>query len=1000
MPVRSFKTTRKPTAGLVLRQIVKHKLCDLKYINAPILIGIGLHNQANSLARALLSAISQTVVVECKAQIVIVDDQSTDNWRGYSEELLSHPSVTILSAACGSPARMRNQILDYAATTSAKWVARLDADDVFDNTKSVESLWIKGEEKQVDFILGSNRLVQDGNLLLQTNIADPKILLNPDKLLTFINGFCNGKSSNELPSCNLLLSTKVTERYPNIRSAEDHWFVTRLLLLPQFTGEIISYPYYARYTLEGTDTQSNKNKDVWKVQRQRLAYVAKQWFLAQKPYHHYLGSGQEGVVVQRDDEIKKQFYPWALDDEHVNWLKQALPRNNLVPQAKWIKQQNYWCYSTPNLCSTELQIPISSIVVCQFLQGMYKAGVCCMNIKRDNIRQLPDGSLHYIDIGSDIQPLTSSKFLDMTARLYAIAILQLPDEELVRRQSFVPQDKALDQLKGFSDFYLALIEALHPNVALQQSNELIPFKANVDIDTTLLIKACSQDSEVLFSQVSHIVTQLNFPRRFKRIILLIDNYLGPFLRQFHQGDFNKLNLVANKLLKEKVIDEILLAPTCELQIQATYSQWFGTSEVTHSHTEKLAPLFSQVWAFDQIETRYVLQCDCDVLVGRKDWQHDYLAEMKAELVNPSVLSVGFNIPKSTDKFLPYFGQDGLFAPEVRMGLLDLKKITALQPISNPVINSKFTLTWHRALQARQKLDSLSSLRGGDPKTFYVHPRNEDKINVDFAVVRDNIAQGLYPEDQQEQFDLVANADWHYPQRKESVIFLLKGRYTSIEKLIRCLDSLRAQTIQSFGIVLIDDASGYSHNWHYPLLLGSLKPRTTLIRREQHQGRIPNFIYGISEVCCNDESIIVILDQDDCLMRKDVVQSICDAEKAGADLIQMPMFRPNKPLKLYQPEYTDVRHKGGGNVWAHQRAFKKSLFDNVPLSYFKNGNEWIASVTDYATMLPMAEMANHPIFLDQGYTYFHQRDEYTQSQKAEQTKLLHNLFTKESLRVRE
>ena len=996
LPDHSLNTHRPPQMGLILRELITHKQCDSDYVNAPVLIGIGLHNQADVLARALASALSQTLVMERKAQIVILDDQSTDNWRECCEALLSHPSVTVLSAVCGSPARMRNQLLDYAATTTAKWVARLDADDVFDNPKSVEALWLRGRDKQVDFVLGSNRLVQGGNLLSQTNIADPEVLLNPGRLLTFINDFCNGRVCNELPSCNLLLSTKVTERYPNIRSAEDHWFITRLLLLPQFTGEILSQPYYAIYTLGGADTESNKNKDVWKEQRQRLAYVARQWSSVLNPSVRYLGSGQEGVVIQTGDDIEKLFYPWALDDEHVDWLKQALPRNNLVPQVKWHKQQGNWRYRTPNLCSRELQLPVSAVIVGQFLQGMYAAGICGMNIKRDNIRQLADGSLHYIDLGCDIQPLTSSKFLDMAARLYAIAILQLPDEELVRRKSFVPQDKALSQLPGFSDFYLALIEALHPNTALLQHDELMSFKADVDTDSTLLIKACSQDAEVLFSQVSHIVSQLNFPKRFKRIILLIDSYRGPFLRQFAYGDFNKLNLVADELLRAKVIDEILIAPTCESQISATYSQWFGSSEVTHSHTDKLAPLFSQLWAFDQIDTRYVLQCDCDVLVGRKDWQHDYLAEMKAELLDPKVISVGFNIAKSTDSFLPYFGQGGEFAPEVRMGLLDLEKITALQPISNPIADSKYTLTWHRALQARQKRDGLCSLRGGDPKTFYVHPRNEDKVNVDFAVVRDCISQGLYPQKQQEQFDLVADADWHYPERKESVVFLLKGRYTAINKLVRCLDSLRMQTEQSFGIVLIDDASGYAHNWYYPMLLGALKSRTTLIRREQHQGRIPNFVYGISEICSNDDSMIVILDQDDCLMRKDVVQNIYAASKAGADLVQMPMFRPNKPLKLYQPEYIDVRRKGGNNVWAHQRAFKKSLFDKVPLCYFKKGNEWISSVTDYATMLPMAEMAKRPVFLDQGYAYFHQRDEYPSSVKAEQAKLLAEVFAKQSL----
>ncbi|WP_203230525.1 hypothetical protein, partial [Segeticoccus rhizosphaerae] len=189
--------------------------------------------------------------------------------------------------------------------------------------------------------------------------------------------------------------------------------------------------------------------------------------------------------------------------------------------------------------------------------------------------------------------------------------------------------------------------------------------------------------DVLFTQVSHIVTQLNYPNKFKQVFLLLDSYQGPFLRQYQQGDFNQLLTSANELVNNGIVNGLLIAPTSSDVITVTYNQWFGAPTVTQSHTVSQAPLFSQIWAFNQVTTRYVLQCDCDVLVGRKDWQHDYIADMKAELIDPNVISVGFNIPKSTNAFLPYFGQDGQFAPEVRMGLLDLVKIKQTLPISNP-----------------------------------------------------------------------------------------------------------------------------------------------------------------------------------------------------------------------------------------------------------------------------------------------------------------------------
>jgi len=47
-----------------------------------------------------------------------------------------------------------------------------------------------------------------------------------------------------------------------------------------------------------------------------------------------------------------------------------------------------------------------------------------------------------------------------------------------------------------------------------------------------------------------------------------------------------------------------------------------------------------------------------------------------------------------------------------------------------------------------------------------------------------------------------------------------------------------------------------------------------------------------------------------------------------------MFRPDKPFHDYPPNYANPRETGGGNVWAHLRAFRKSLFEQVPKAYFQ------------------------------------------------------------------
>lgn len=209
----------------------------------------------------------------------------------------------------------------------------------------------------------------------------------------------------------------------------------------------------------------------------------------------------------------------------------------------------------------------------------------------------------------------------------------------------------------------------------------------------------------------------------------------------------------------------------------------------------------------------------------------------------------------------------------------------------------------------------------------------------------------------------------------------------------------AKKNQDFGIILIDDASGATHNWCYPLLLGDLFTKTTLVRHNRHKGRIPNFLLAIKELCQDPQSLIAILDQDDCLMQTNVICTLLNAKQQGADLIQMPMYRPNKPLNLYHPDYTNPRQVAGGNVWSHLRVFTKELFEQIPESYFKrkSSGNWFETTTDYLTMIPMSELATHPIYIDFGYAYWHDRSDYNQEEKQHQESLISELLSKPSLR---
>lgn len=932
-------------------------------------------------------------------QVVVLDDCSESEHFVQLRCIANKPYISVLTAHCGNAAQARNTILDWAdLQPSIQWVARLDADDELFEHHSLKNLIDTAEQSGAKAAIGGNALRLHGCLLGHINHPQPLWSVSPASLIEFINAFSNGQSKHELPSCNLVLANRSGIRYPHVKSAEDHWLVASLLLLQPQQVAIDPVGVYCVYSLSGQTTHQNKVSSLWQSSRAKLVSVAQSISELQQQADQLLGFGMEGVVYRQGQQTIKVFHPWGLSDDDANRLQQlCYGCIEFLPAGNFVKNADRWYFYSKSVAYQPISGLLSRAMMKQFLIACYQTQVAPLNIKRTNLMIHPNGGLHYIDIGKDIVKLTASYFLDLSARLYAIGALNYSDYELVRRQSDSSQEQELQQLEGFAEFYAELIRDLHPELNALDFQKPQPA---VESSTTLLIKVCAQDAENLSEQVTHIVSQLEHPRRFAEKILLIDAYPGPFLRQYAQPNLQSVFDQANHLLKLKVIDAVHVAPTDQRSIISTYQKWFNCIDIVNTHTKNNAPLFPQLWGFDQVKTRYVLQCDCDVLIGRKDWQHDYLLDMLHELDKPDVQSVGFNIPKKGLQFLDYFGEPGQFAPEVRLGLLDLHKFYARLPLQNPVEQGHFFLTWHRAMQRYERESGqYRSVRGGDPRTFYVHPNNLDKPVLIDGQIRDLISQGIVPSGQQEAFDLVPDAQWQYPPRTEEVVFLLKGRLTPHAKLKRCIDSLKAQSDQQFGVILIDDASGLLHTACYAQMVSQLA-NVTLIRHIQHQGRMPNFITAINTVCQNSASLLVVLDQDDALMHSSVVTNLKQALRQGHDLIQMPMYRPNKPVKTYQPSYQDSRLKHGANVWAHLRAFTKQCFNRIPYSYFQRANgEWFESVTDYATMLPLTEVAHNPLFLDGLYAYWHERSDYSAEYKANQQQLLNELFAKPSLTKR-
>nr|WP_315484139.1 glycosyltransferase family 2 protein [uncultured Undibacterium sp.] len=980
--------------GLCRRNLQPRISISPEIENATVIIGIAIHNQRVFIRNSLISALSQTINGGSLA-VIILDDCSTDCWEEEVDDLLLDLRVLVIDGVCGSPSHSRNAILDFVdqQLSRVKWVARLDADDLLDNALSVNALISAAEVANASYAIGSNYLVVDGMILPDPNIANSDLLLNKDNLADFIESFCTGKSKHELPSCNLLMRTGFGFRYPLLKSAEDHWLVASLLMFHADKAAIVSEPIYCRYSLSGMETDVNRAQGKWQLARDQLRYAARQWQQSiSNTSISILGYGQEGIVVEKDHFVFKHFYTSAITGDMILQIQnRAVSCPARFPQFEFYVDGTSdvtVCYPRQFFFELSERLELSEIK--NFLLDLFASRVVVTNVKRENLRLDERRRLVYIDIGKDIVDFSPSGFLECAAKLYAVAYLLLGDHELAMRRSFDRQENQLKSLDGFEDFYADLIQACYPHCVLECQNGNLK---RVNRDVTLLIKACAQDAGSLIVQVRHIVGNLSCDRQFGKVVLLLDSYKGPFLRQYCGGDFDSLMSNSQTLLAEGWIDQVMVAPSESGVIEITYQSWFGIDGVYSSHTSIGAPLFAQLWAFDQIDTPFVLQCDVDIFVGRKDINHDYLQDMISAIAAPEVWSVGFNIPKSETGFNRYHSTEFGYVPEVRFALLDLQKIRKAFPLPNQVEDCKLKLMWHRAMEFRQRDGFYKSLRGGDHRTFYLHIQNNDKPRIDGSMLRDLIGQGIYPSEQVEKWDLNAELNWVYPKRSERIVFLMKGRNTSPIKIQRALKSLSIQSDQDFGLIYIDDASDGDFSFEIMKLLAPFRDRLTLIRREVKVGYIPNFQIAVNDVCVREDTLVAVLDQDDALMSNQVVSLLKSARQNGVDLINGKMFRPNKPIRSYVPDYVNSRSKGGANVWAHMRAFTKQLFSEVPEIEFQNDGKWYEELTDFVTMIPMAERAKYPLYIDSDYFYWHERDDYPSHKKQHQEKLKEELLSR-------
>ena len=761
---------------------------------------------------------------------------------------------------------------------------------------------------------------------------------------------------------------------------------------------------------------------------------------------HLLGEGGEGVVFATDDKVYKVY---DLLKEKDYWrIKRSLGKAHgvrcIYPVESFKQVGSIYLMVYPYETSTPAT-DISTTEWQDILAELWVAGLIAFDVKPSNFIRTQHGVM-LIDYNLYLH--TDNHFLNMCVRAFVYDKYRGRDDEYLRKlaRSAINQFD-LPELKGVQEFvngvYLRAIylssqtgiqklekasvigktlsipfsqlgnlelrffHELHkgryltegcvrelslgtqgyltPQKVILGYHNVTPFRESV----SLVIKTCAQDCNNIYVNVCHIIRQLSSPHLFNEYILAIDTRTDDFLRQFTEdASWEKLLQESDRLIQNGVIDKYIILP--EDEVADINKRWFGIAS-SCTHSQHKAPVTSQLYLFEQAKSKYILQMDSDVLIGRDDLMHDYLEDMVRELEeHPSVVSVGFNIYQDKGiEFKPYFGyKDGGFAPEVRMGLFDRERMYAIRPLYNQVLDKGWEYTWFRTMHLRQKELNMSSIRGGDRRTFYIHPQNYRKSVSDiWLTILDRVEQGYIPDCQYGGFDCMGSYyDWCIPRREEPYVFVCTVRNVDYDRFLRMFASLLSQDDDRWGMVLIDDASDNGLSLFIEYLTKPFKDKVTLIRNRVRGGGLYNHYKAIHYFVKNPNTVIITLDGDDALLGDKVLSLIANRyEEHFADVVIGRIYQNYRlqPHYRYPANFVSPRTTGG-NVWQHTRSFRKYLFDSLDAKDLKkvpnDGNiskivtksQWIESSADFAFMVPIVEMSHKPNQLEQ-FTYYYDRD---------------------------
>lgn len=481
-------------------------------------------------------------------------------------------------------------------------------------------------------------------------------------------------------------------------------------------------------------------------------------------------------------------------------------------------------------------------------------------------------------------------------------------------------------------------------------------------DCTLLIKTNPMEYNLIDMNIHHIVNQLEKYCFFQEIIVVVDEDNENRLRSYSDENRNQLLLKLNQLLDIGYIDKIIQVNSVDKH--DIYRKYFNKI-VNHSYASNGQQLYSSLYGLEQVKTKYVFQTDSDILYFNQSQDglvtaFDFFKEVNA-------LTLSLSICHPTKKKYTYGHR-----VEVRSCFINLHLLQEKLPLYNEVKDGMFISSWHRALD--KHLLEHESIRLYDNELFFIHPENTLKTSNFISLVTSQVEEGnidfLL---QQNNVNVQGNWSNWVKEVKSNMVLFIRGRNTLPEKLKRLFNSLKNQKHQNFFIIYIDDNS-YNLSVEYVDTIFKydiyFKNKIFYILNKYRVGGLGNFEIAYRYIIKNMQSIIVNIDNDDCLMRDDALLLIQEKFDSGADVTVGNCFRTDKPLNTYRVEsFEKVWERNGDNIWLHPKCFRRYLCNYIQDNIKQNDNTYFSSSCDYAIMLPIIENSHYPMFIEEKIYYF-------------------------------